>query len=549
MLKYDLLTKYYPSLDSDILACHPNPLFERENYHSLNGIWNCSVIQGDDFPNKYEDNILVPFCIESFCSGQRFNLKPFDVLWYKKEMSFDDILDFDHIILHFDSIMQMSVIYINRQKVYESCQPYLPIVIDIKPYIKKGNNTIEVKVRNIPLPQFAQGKEGHKRGGMWYTKTTGIYKPVWIEWFNNGYIEYTCINASIDGKVEISLKSTSTDNSYIITNDGNTVASGTITAKTKLFIENPKLWDPDNPNLYYIEISNKNDKVKSYFAFRKFEIKGNKFYLNDKEIFINGVLDQGYYSDGIYTPCSYKAYEDDILEMKKLGFNALRKHIKTELDMYYYYADKLGILILQDFPNSGKYKFLTDTLLPTIGIRLSKKETNNTRILNFIEMGEKIVERLRNHPSVVYYTIFNEGWGEFNTETIYNHFKEKYPNEIFDSASGWFNQKKSDVLSLHKYFVLSKLPVLENKPVILSEYGGYVYKVDEHSFNTDKTYGYKILKTHKDYVEELKKLQAKIEDFKKSDLAGAIYTQLSDVEDETNGLLTYDRKINKINSI
>ena len=547
MLKYNLLTKYSDDVEnSSIFTSHPNPLKKRKNFKLLNGYWKYKLDY--EYETKdYEDSILVPYCIESYLSNVRCNLLNNEFLFYKKELSFDDIYDYEHIILHFDGVFQHSTIYINEQEIYESYEGFMPIIVDIKPYITKGNNIIIVKVSNKPNRNFSQGKEGHKRGGMWYTKTTGIYKPVWIEWYNDDYIEDIDIETNISGNVTINVKSKETVK-YDISFDDKIILSGELKDSCSFNIENANLWSPDSPNLYYVTFKTQNDEVSTYFAFRKFEIVGNKFYLNDKEFFINGVLDQGYFSDGIYTPGSYDAYKDDILTMKKLGFNTLRKHIKYELDMYYYLADKYGMLIMQDFPNSGKYNFFVDSFLPLLGLKIKKHETSNVRISSFVNLGEYLVNSLSKHPSVIYFTIFNEGWGEFDTNIIYTHFKTKYPNIIFDSASGWFIQSKSDVLSIHNYFFKLKVPKSTN-PVIITEFGGYNYKINDHVFNTEKSYGYHTCKTKQDLENDLSTLYSKIRELKNKGLAGCIYTQLSDVEDETNGLVTYDREIIKIDKM
>ena len=235
---------------------------------------------------------------------------------------------------------------------------------------------------------------------------------------------------------------------------------------------------------------------------------------------------------------------------KELGFNTLRKHIKVEPQMFYYLCDKLGMLVMQDFPNSGKYSFLRDTALPTIGIKkLSDKNrpVSDARRKHFLEVGNKLIKLLYKHPSVFYYTIFNEGWGQFSSDEMYEFFKEKDLSRIFDSTSGWFWQKKSDVDSIHVYFKKVKLPKKSDRPIVLSEFGGYSLKIEEHSFNSSNNYGYKLFTSKEGLTEAIVELYERdVINLIPQGLAAAIYTQVSDVEDETNGLFTYDRMEVKI---
>ena len=234
------------------------------------------------------------------------------------------------------------------------------------------------------------------------------------------------------------------------------VYEGKLVNNEYIKLDNIYLWDEDNPNLYDVVLSNEFDKVETYFALRKVELIDGLIYLNNKRIFLNGVLDQGYYPEGIYTVSDYKSYERDILMLKDLGINCIRKHIKVEMDYFYYLCDKLGMIVLQDFVNNGKYSFLIDTALPTAlpKLKLNDKNRHKNKIQreNFIKHGEGVIKYLHNHPCVIGYTIFNEGWGQFSADKVYEHFKKLEPNYLFDATSGWFHQTKSDFDSLHIYF-------------------------------------------------------------------------------------------------
>lgn len=545
-MKYDLKTKYYELFDQDNpLKEYPRPTFIRNSYLSLNGKWQYAITKKNEdliFDNK---EIIVPYVIESYLSNVRYDLKKDETLWYYKKFVLGKEFLKDKIILHLDGIFQISDIYLNGQLLGHNEGGFKKIFFEIQDYIKDENELI-VKVMNQPDYDLEVSKEGHKRGGMWYTKTTGIYKPVWIESFDFNDIYDLNIETDIDGTVYGQIESNYQNYHIDVIYKGEIVYKNDFIDGFLFKIDEPKLWSPEEPNIYDIVIDNGYERIKSYFAFRKFDIKENNIYLNGNKIFINGVLNQSYFSDGIYTPATYQAFKDDILLAKKLGFNALRMHLKVENDIFYHLADRLGILIMQDFPNSGKYKFIRDTLLPTIitFLPFGNQKVTKKRKLQFLETGKDIINQMRKHPSVFYITIFNEGWGQFDADKMYQLFKDYCPDFIYDTTSGWFKKKKSDVLSIHNYFY--KLKMLKtNKPYILSEYGGYSLRIEDHGFS-NKEYGYHKCQNIEELNNDYDKLMETISKLKEEGLAGAVYTQLSDIEDEINGLITYDRKIIKI---
>ena len=544
MLNYHLKTRYAQNLDlNKPWNDYPRPLLKRDSYLSLNGKWQYAIAKDNEKPD-FKGDILVPFCMESALSGVRKDLREDEVLWYRLEFKLPEGFVKDIVSLHFDGVMQICEVYLNDQLLGKHYGGFLPFTYAIQDYLK-DTNVLMLKVENKPDYNYGVGKEGYKRGGMWYTKTTGIYKSVWLESYSKKAITKLDIKTDLDGSIHGHIESEASKFLIKVSYEGKEILSKEVANDFDLKVENPVLWDVDNPALYDLSIEGEGEVVTSYFAFREFKAVNQKFYLNNREIFVNGVLDQGYYSDGIYTPATSEAFRDDIKQMKALGFNALRKHIKVENELFYYYADKLGMLILQDFPNTGKYSFFKDSLLPIIGIKnLKKKKVEDERYQNFVNDNKQLIDLLKGHPSVVYYTIFNEGWGEFKAPEMYQLFKDYAPEYVYDTASGWFDQSKSDVLSIHNYFFKLKVPE-SNRPVILSEYGGYNYRIIEHSFNDDKEYGYHKIESLDQLKQELDELFKEIEELRKQGLAGAIYTQLSDVEDETNGLLTYDREICK----
>ena len=311
--------------------------------------------------------------------------------------------------------------------------------------------------------------------------------------------------------------------------------------------ESCRLWSPENPYLYEFEIYSGKDSVQSYFALRTVTIENGNILLNGEPYFFHGLLDQGYFSDGIYLPATARGYEHDILEMKSLGFNMLRKHIKIEPLLFYYYCDKHGMIVFQDFVNSGKYSFILDTALPTIGWKkgISHKATAYRR-KHFEETAEGTVKLLRSHPCVCYYTIFNEGWGQYDANRLYRRFRALDSSRIWDATSGWFKETESDVDSEHIYFKPIRLQKKE-RPLVLSEFGGYSLKINAHSFNIRKTYGYRLFTDKEKFASAMEQLYLnELVPAVKNGLCATVLTQVSDVEDETNGLMTYDRQVTKI---
>lgn len=552
MLNYNLMTPEAQNFNRENpLPEYPRPYLVRDSYLNLNGIWNYEITTSPKLPDKFSGEIVVPYPIESALSGVRLDLKNNEYLCYNRKITIPEGFIKEVVLLNFGAVNQVCDIYVNGNLVGHHEGGYLPFNINVTLFVHEGENDLSLVVKNKPDLNFWVGKAGKKRGGMWYTKTTGIWQTVWMESCSNDAIKRVIFTPNAKEKTVRGKVFSNGDEFKIKVYYKGALLKEEIIGKTFEFsLDEVHLWDLDNPNLYDVVIENKNDSVKSYFAFRDFYINDGKFYLNDKPIFINGLLDQGYFSDGIYIPATYETYKNDILKMKELGFNALRKHIKLEPEMFYYYADIYGMLVLQDFPNSGKYRFIRDTALPTIGIKKmsdKKRNVNPKRKQTFLNSGTRLVKHLYPHPSVVYYTIFNEGWGQFHSDEFYRHFKAYDPSRVFDSTSGWFWQKESDCDSIHVYFRKVKLPKYSGRPIILSEFGGYSWQVKNHSFNDSKVYGYKILKSKEELTDAFVELYERdVISLIKEGLAGAIYTQVSDVEDETNGILTYDRQIVKL---
>ena len=549
MLNKALKTPFVDDVSSN-WSEYPRPSFKRNSYLCLNGEWELSVV-GEHGKGKREElgKINVPFVPESILSGIFRDKCNCEVYIYTKTVEFAPDFIKDRVILHFGAVDQICTVFVNKKEVCHHVGGYLPFSADITDYIQNGKNVIEVEVIDTLDHDLAYGKQRKDRGGMWYTPISGIWQTVWCESVPSEYIKGVRITPSISS-VHVDVDAgvgekvlTLFDKEYKF--DGNSI---------DIEVENPINWTPDNPYLYNFSLAYGEDKIESYFALRTVSIEernGKSFIcLNGKPILCHGLLDQGYYSDGIYLPATPKGFEFDILEMKKLGFNMLRKHIKIEPQLFYYYCDKYGMLVFQDMVNSGDYSFLIDTALPTVGFKrgITHKATKR-RSEAFEKDSRATIDLLYNHPSVIYYTIFNEGWGQYEADRNYLELKAYDPSRVYDATSGWFWEKHSDVHSEHIYMRKLKLKAREGRPLILSEFGGYSCKLQGHSFNPNNTYGYSKNNGLEDFERKFISLydDQVIPYIKKEGLCGLVYTQVSDVEDETNGLLTYDRQVLKVN--
>ena len=541
---HDLYTPEGENLAGTPWEIYPRPQLKRNSYVNLNGIWDFAVSENSKIPS-FEQQINVPFCPESLLSGLKMDIKPGSYLFYRRDFSLQK--QAGRLLLHVGAADQISDIYVNQIHVCHHEGGYEAFTADITEAVKE-NNQLLIRVQDDLNDQtFPYGKQTLKRGGMWYTPVSGIWQTVWMEWVPEHYIE------ALDIQTDLTRALITTTPAL----DGKVFCLGKeyplVHGKAVIVPEAPHLWSPEDPYLYDFIIETAEDRVESYFALRTIEskvIKGiPRLCLNRNPYFFHGLLDQGYWPDGIFTPAKPECYARDILEMKKLGFNTLRKHIKVEPEEFYYQCDKLGMVVFQDMVNNGDYNFLRDTALPTVGIQKlndKKMHADAAARKRFLESMEATVKQLRNHPCILYWTIFNEGWGQFDSEPVYETLKAMEPNRIIDATSGWFRQEKSDVDSRHIYFTPWSTLKVSEKPLVLSEFGGYAYPVEGHLFNTGNSYGYKACKSEQHFRESVDKLyREKVIPAARKGLCAAIITQVSDVEDEINGFLTYDRKVNK----
>jgi beta-galactosidase/beta-glucuronidase len=395
------------------------------------------------------------------------------------------------------------------------------------------------------------GKQKHKRGGMWYTPVSGIWQTCWLESVPEVYVRSLDIRANGEGAV---IRAEGVEEGMlIVTTPEGLTCERMQNGEARVKLTAPRLWSPEDPYLYHFRLICGEDTVKSYFACRTLSVAEHggvpRLCLNGKPYFLHGLLDQGYFPDGIFTPAHPVRYERDILLAKAAGFNTLRKHIKIEPQQFYYDCDRLGMIVLQDMVNNGHYSFLRDTALPTLGF----KRRNDKRLhpspaarRAFLRAMEQTVRALGNHPCICGWTIFNEGWGQFDGDAAYARLRELDDSRFIDTASGWFAARDTDVDSPHVYFKPVKCRP-GKKPLLLSEFGGYSLAVEGHVSTPGRVYGYRKFGDEDAFREALLRLyREEVLPAARAGLSGAIYTQLTDVEDEVNGLVTYDRKHVKI---
>ena len=545
-----LITPYVRDMDNNIpWNEYPRPSMVRGSFLCLNGWWDFQI-SDEKLPNVFEEKILVPFPPESALSNINQEIPKNKFLHYRRIFNLPNDFWVDKILLHFGAVDTICDVFVNGSNVLRHEGGYLPFYADITDFVKEGDNELYVKVQDNLSHIFPWGKQSKKRGGMWYTPVSGIWQTVWIESVPNNYIERLHISTGLD-EVKIKVIGCEGLEKQVTLSNGKTFTSSsdeiTISPLDK------HLWTPEDPYLYNFTLTAGKDSVEGYFALREVGIIDDngikKLALNRKSYLFNGLLDQGYFPDGIFLPATKKGFEDDILRAKSMGYNMLRKHIKVEPEIFYNLCDKLGIAVFQDIINNSNYSFVFDTALPTLGMKrfpdkflhINKK---SRRI--FEEHMNAQMEHLNNFPSVVYYTIFNEGWGQFCADKMYKKAKEKDNSRIIDATSGWFVQKLSDVDSHHVYFKPLKLKKFGKRPVVISEFGGYSHRVSGHLFGK-ANYGYRLYKTAKEYEDAVFSLYKKeVATLAKAGVSAFVYTQLTDVEDETNGLITYDRCIVKI---
>lgn len=558
-----LYTRWGKTLDKEhVLSEYPRPLLQRKSYFNLNGYWDYRIIRdsGNRPPSSYEGKILVPFSPESPLSGVKRTLLPEETLWYHR--TFDNPAQpGERILLHFGAVDQMCAVYINGRRAACHKGGFLPFTVDITRYLRSGKNDLVVKVRDVSDQLWhTKGKQKIKKGGMFYTAQSGIWQTVWMEAVPHNYIEKMKCRPLYDtGEVEITVFANVSKKIRIIL-EGR-VCHARTNEPVRIGLRQRIKWTPWNPFLYKFEVRMGKDRVKSYFAFRCITVEKDKkgiprICLNHEPLFQRGILDQGYWPDGLYTAPSDKAMVFDIQQAKKLGYNMIRKHCKIEPQRWYYHCDRLGMLVWQDLVNGGEayhhwYVTYGATLMSIWHLPIPDKmrgllsRKSEKGRMEFEREIRQTVRALYGHPSIVLWTLFNEGWGQFDTVRLTKKLKKLDPSRLVDSASGWFDQRCGDVRSTHNYFFRLGVKTEKHRAAVLSEFGGFSMREKGHSV-CQKIYGYKIFTRRKALRHAYEKAWEEIKILERKGLCAAVYTQLSDIEEEVNGLWTYDREILKI---
>ena len=548
----------------NVLSEYPRPLMERPEWMNLNGLWKYAILpSGKAMPQVYDGDILVPFAVESALSGVGKELGENNELWYQRRFSVPSRWKGQRVLLHFGAVDWKTTVWINGIKLGEHCGGYTPFAFDITQALKKGDNEVVVRVWD-PTDKGCQprGKQVSNPGHIWYTPVSGIWQTVWLEPVPEYTIENIRTTPDIDGgklTVETTVNSHNvTDRIEVKVLDGNKViASGSALNHASVEIPMPadcKLWTPDSPALYDLEVSfyvngKLQDKVKSYTAMRKFSTRRDekgymRMQLNNKDIFHFGPLDQGWWPDGLYTAPTDEALVYDLKKTKDFGYNMVRKHVKVEPARWYTHCDRLGLIVWQDMPSGGPSpQWQTHNYFNGREVLRSAASEANYR-----KEWKEIIDCLYSYPSIAVWVPFNEAWGQFKTPEIVAWTKEYDPSRLVNPASGGNHYTCGDILDLHHYPGPDMFLYDPRRATVLGEYGGIGLVVEGNTWvNDKKNWGYVKFNTSDEVTDEYIKYGKHLLELIPKGFSAAVYTQTTDVEGEINGLLTYDRKVIKMN--
>jgi beta-galactosidase/beta-glucuronidase len=573
---WDGLTRWGRELDPDHpWPEYPRPQLVRDNWLNLNGRWEFAFAAAGETPAGYQGEIIVPFSPETVLSGVGRQLQPDEWLWYRRHFDAPASRTGGRVLLHFGAVDQSCTVVLNGSEVGSHTGGYLPFTFEVTDHLQ-DENTIEVRVRDLSETGFhARGKQRLDRGRIWYTAQSGIWQTVWLETVPREYIDSLSlvpdleagvleVTVSVIEPVEITVSASVIELVEItVSASGKVVSTGSTTAgaATRIAIPDVRPWSPEDPFLYDIEVRLGDDFVTSYVGMRNFgigedEAGQRRLLLNGKPYAHVGVLDQGYWPDGLLTAPSDAAMVHDIETMKDLGFTMLRKHVKVEPLRWYHHCDRLGMLVWQDMVNGGgRYRHLVADLPATRPVRLSDKRydlffrRSAAARTEFRDEVRQTVELLRNTACVAVWVPFNEGWGQFDANDIAAEVAELDPTRQVNHVSGWIDQGGGDIRSFHSYLKPFRLPSRrwrDKRVLALTEYGGYSLRVDGHDWS-DREFGYRRFTTTAELAAAFEELhRTRIAPPIPRGLSATVYTQLSDVEDELNGLLTWDREVLKL---
>ena len=550
-----LLTRWGKALDRDNpLPEYPRPQFARASWRSLNGVWEYAITPQGQQPETWGE-IVVPFSPESQLSGVERILQPNETLHYRREFTLEESFLKYTMLLHFGAVDHDCKIWLNGELADSHIGGFTPFSIDITKLVHPGLNSIRLEVTDpTDTSYISRGKQSLKPGGIWYTPQSGIWQPVWLEPLPEQYIASVRMEPDIDAGVLKCLPVS--DCVAIFAGERYELPGG---GTTDIPVPEARLWSPEDPHLYDIAFECGEDRVESYFGMRKFSLGKDeqdlpRLMLNNQVYFHKGLLDQGYWPDGLLTPPSDEALLFDIQTAKQLGFNMLRKHIKIEPLRWYYHCDREGMLVWQDMINGGRsYQFSVIGVLPFLG----KKVTDGpNHYKNFCRQDEEgrtqfyeeldcMIGHLQNCVSIAMWVPFNEGWGQFDANKAVDFIRARDTSRTVDHASGWHDQGGGDCNSIHVYFKKIRMPKADGRAIVLSEFGGYSHAVKDHVWS-EKEFGYRKFSTLEKLRAAYGKLHAtQVDPYISKGLSASVYTQMSDIEEEINGVLTYDREVCK----
>jgi hypothetical protein len=554
-----IMTEWAEKVDPNSpLPEYPRPQLVRANWVNLNGLWDYAVTPREQTaesgsPNKWDGKILVPFCIESALSGVKRQLLSTERLWYSRSFTAPVLAPGERLLLNFDAVDYEAEVRVNEKIVAMHKGGYDAFSCDITAVIKPGSNTLVVSVLDATGGAQVRGKQSgtamKRPGGIRYTSTSGIWQTVWLEKVPEHYISKLKIVPDIDSDtVSVTVYALEGDVKVSVLDGAQTLASaeGKSLAPIVLKIPQAKLWSPESPFLYDLDIRLGNDVVKSYFGMRKISVgKDEKGILrpllNNVYVHFHGPLDQGYWPDGIYTAPTDEALKYDIEMTKKFGFNMTRKHIKVEPARWYYWTDKLGLLVWQDMPSGGAGKGANRQ---KDGTSISVEDATQFEL----ELHQMIEQHI-NAPSIVWWIVFNEAWGQYDTPRLTKRVKELDSSRMVCNASGWYDAPSGDVIDEHRYPGPPRPKPTATRIAVNGEFGGVGLAVADHLWVADQTASsmYKTATDSNDYANRFLELWRQVyADDTSLGVSGAVYTQITDIEKEVNGLMTYDRKVVKM---
>lgn len=564
---YELSTDY----KFEGLQEYPRPQLQRSSYINLNGLWDYRVVDGKGRVAS-SGKIQVPFSPETQLSGVKFRmLQPEDTLEYTHRFTLEKVKKNKHLIIHFGAVDQVAFVSLNGVNIGLHEGGYTAFSFDITDYVVEGENELKVKVRDYTdRIGYGRGKQSLEPCGMWYTAQSGIWQTVWMEWVPAAYVSELVITPDIDtASVRLVMKVSEIKGKVNITSSNQDLIKDFKVDEIKddkvivtIKLGNYRLWSPEDPALYFITVDYGKDSFSTYFAMRHFGVATDeagipRLTLNHKPYFMNGVLDQGYYPESLMTPPSDAAMINDIEVIKSMGFNMIRKHCKIEPMRWYFHCDRIGMIVWQDIVNGGtKYDMNMICNIPTVVRPFGNTRDKNRLFLKFTGRNtprskeiwygecEETIKQLRSVPCLGAWCLFNEGWGQFDANACLEFAKKFDDTRPYDSASGWFHEGCGEIFSEHIYFEDLKAKK-SNKPYVISEYGGFSLKVGNH-VKRDAVYGYKKYEQAKDLQDAFDKTMETIKSLEAQGLSAAVYTQATDIEDEVNGLMTYDRKVQKL---